>query len=162
MGKAGPARETGPVDSDFDLTAFFPYRMAVLAEQVSQAISQVYLDRFELSRAEWRVLAALGSSGAMAARDIGPYSTLDKMQVSRAVARLEQEGLIQRAEDSSDARAKIISLTAAGHALYHRIVPLAQARETYLLEALAPEERKALRTIMDRLQERAESLIARG
>lgn len=147
---------------DFDLPRFFPYRVAVLAERVSQAISQVYLDRFDLSRAEWRVVAALGCNEKMAAKDIGPYSALDKMQVSRAVARLEQEGLIRRVGDKADGRAKIISLTPAGRTLYQRIVPLALAREAYLLEALEPNEGEILSKAMDRLLARAESLIARG
>lgn len=148
--------------TDFDLLEFFPYRIAVLAERVSEAISQVYRDRYNLSRAEWRVLAALGCNDQMAAKEIGPYSTLEKMQVSRAVARLEQDALIERVEDSADARAKIISLTPAGRALYQRIAPLARAREAYLLDALEPAERELLKTAMDRLLERAESLIERG
>lgn len=159
MRKSAAAESHAP---EFDLLQFFPYRVAVLAERVSQAIAQVYLDRFELSRAEWRVLAALGCNESMAARDIGPYSTLDKMQVSRAVARLEEAGLIRRVEDKEDGRAKIISLTPSGRTLYQRIVPLVQARESYLLDALEPREREVLRSAMDRLLARAEGLVERG
>lgn len=163
--KAKPARRpAGAVanSSKFELAEFFPYRLAVLADRVSQALSQVYLDRFDLSRAEWRVLAALGVQQEMAAKDIGPYSTLDKMQVSRAIARLEEGGLVRREDDTGDGRAKIVCLTPAGRALYNKIVPLARAREAYILEALDPAERDALRRAMERLQQRADSLIERG
>lgn len=148
--------------SRFDLAEFFPYRLAVLADRVSQALSQVYLDRFDLSRAEWRVLAALGGQQRMAAKDIAPYSTLDKMQVSRAIARLEEGALVRREDDAGDGRAKIVCLTPAGRALYNKIVPLARAREAYILEALEPAEREVLLRAMARLQERADSLIERG
>ncbi|HYA71933.1 MAG TPA: helix-turn-helix domain-containing protein, partial [Roseiarcus sp.] len=97
-------------EAPFELTRFFPYRLAVLAERVSLAVSQVYADRFDLTRAEWRVLAALGANREMAAKDVGPYSTLDKMQVSRAVARLERAGRLRREEDAHDRRAKILRL----------------------------------------------------
>lgn len=148
--------------ASFELTAFFPYRLAVMAERVSQAVAQLYADRFEITRAEWRVLAALGVNGAMAARDIAAYSTLDKMQVSRAVARLDEAALITATTDDTDRRAKILALTPAGRALFQKIVPLAQAREAYLLEDLDPQERAALDKAIDKVIARAEGLIARG
>jgi len=146
----------------FDLTGFFPYRLAVLAERVSLAVAGLYADRFDLTRAEWRVIAALGANPTMAAKDIGPYSTLDKMQVSRAVARLEERGLVRREEDTTDRRAKILSLTPAGRALHRKIVPLVRAREDWLLGDLAPAERAAFEAAMTRVLARADGLIERG
>ncbi len=151
----------GHVDG-FDLTRFFPYRLAVLAERVSLAVSQLYADRFDLTRAEWRVLAALGANRTMSAKDIGPYSTLDKMQVSRAVARLEERGLVRREEDASDRRAKILSLTPAGRAMHQKIVPLVRAREDYLLGEMTPEERTLFERAMASVLARADGLIERG
>jgi DNA-binding MarR family transcriptional regulator len=154
-------RGRGGVDG-FDLAGFFPYRLAVLAERVSLAVSQLYADRFDLTRAEWRVIAALGTNRTMSARDIGPYSTLDKMQVSRAVARLEERGLLRREDHASDRRAKILSLTPAGRTLYRRIVPLVRAREDDLLAALEPAERALFERCMRDVLARADGLIARG
>lgn len=146
----------------FALTDFFPYRLAVLAERVSQAVAQLYADRFGITRAEWRVLAALGENTAMAAKDIGAYSTLDKMQVSRAVARLEQAGYITRATDHADRRAKILALAPAGRVLFQKIVPLALAREGFLLEDLDASERAVLEKAMTKVLARAQGLIERG
>ncbi|MFG1347388.1 MarR family transcriptional regulator [Xanthobacter autotrophicus DSM 431] len=146
----------------FALGDFFPYRLAVLAERVSMAVAQLYADRFGISRAEWRVLAALGVNAAMAARDISAYSTLDKMQVSRAVARLEEAGLVTRATDDADRRAKILTLTPAGRALFRKIVPLAKAREEDLLQDLNAEERAVLEQAMDKVLARAQGLVERG
>lgn len=146
----------------FALSGFFPYRLAVLAERVSMAVAQLYADRFEITRAEWRVLAALGVNTAMAAKDISAYSTLDKMQVSRAVARLEEAALITSTPDATDRRAKILTLTPAGRTLFGKIVPLAVAREDYLLGDLDEEERAALDRAMDKVLARAQGLIDRG
>jgi DNA-binding MarR family transcriptional regulator len=146
----------------FELARFFPYRLAVLAERVSQAVAQVYADRFDLTRAEWRILAALAANGEMAAKDLAPYSTLDKMQVSRAVTRLEAAGLVERHEDASDRRAKPLGLTAYGRALFAKVRPLVAAREDYILGALDPAERAALEGILDKIQLRATELIRRG
>jgi DNA-binding MarR family transcriptional regulator len=91
-----------------------------------------------------------------------PDTALDKMQVSRAVARLEKVGLVVRRPDPKDLRAKILSLTSTGSALLGKIVPLVQARERYLLETLTPAERSALESAMKALFERAGALVSRG
>jgi len=145
-----------------ELAQFFPYRLSVLADLVSNAVSQVYADRFDLTRAEWRLLAALGVNRKMVAKDLGPYSALDKMQVSRAVQRLEDAGYIQRHEDTDDRRSKVLQLTAAGRALYQKIWPLVVAREEYILSALEPGERSVLARVMEKVQRRTEELIQRG
>jgi DNA-binding MarR family transcriptional regulator len=153
-------RETS--DSALDLQRFFPYRFAVLAEEVSRTVAQLYADRFDLTRHEWRVLAALGINRQMAAKDIADYSTLDKMSVSRAVAALESKAYLTREEDPADRRNKILRLTPAGRSLYQEIVPLARARERHILEALTAAERTALDVIMKKLLAQARSLRQRG
>jgi len=163
MGDTSERRRSEAVGGEaFELARFFPYRLAVLADRVSQAVAQVYADRFDLTRAEWRILAALAANGQMAAKDLAPYSTLDKMQVSRAVARLEAAGLVERHEDESDRRAKPLVLTAAGRALFVKVRPLVAAREDYILGALDPHERAMLDGILDKIQLRASELIRRG
>jgi len=144
------------------LKDFLPYRLAVLADQVSRTLAQLYADRFDLTRPEWRVLAALAELGPIAAKEISPFSTLDKMAVSRAVAGLEAKGYLTRRDDPQDRRNKTLSMTGRGRALYDRIAPLALAREEYLLEALAPEDRAALDRILSGLLQRALDLERRG
>ena len=107
-----------------NLQNFFPYRLAVLAEAVSRSVAQVYTERFDLTRDEWRVLAALAECGAMKTVDLIAHTTLDKMPVSRAVTRLEGSGLVAREQDPDDRRNHVLRLQPPGQAL----VPL----ETYL------------------------------
>jgi DNA-binding MarR family transcriptional regulator len=110
------------------LNDFLPYRLAVLAEQVSKVAAQIYADRFELTRPEWRVLAALAELGGISATEVSAHSTLDKMSVSRAVTSLESRDLLVRHDDDADRRNKIIDLTPKGRALYQKIVPLILSR----------------------------------
>jgi hypothetical protein len=44
---------------DFNLSAFLPYRLAVLSERASRRLSVVYEKTHGLSVAEWRVLVHL-------------------------------------------------------------------------------------------------------
>jgi len=156
--KTGRHAEEAPIA----LQGFLPYRLAVLAEHVSHTLAQIYADRFDLTRHEWRVLAALADRGPIVARDVAGYITLDKMSVSRAVAGLEANGYLSRHDDPQDRRNKILEMTAAGRALYVRIVPLSRAREEYLLDALSTEDRAALDRILTSLLERSIDLERRG
>lgn len=146
----------------FQLTDFFPYRLAVLSERVSMAVAQLYSYRFDVTRAEWRVLAALAVNNAMTAKEIIAYSTLEKMQVSRAVVSLEEKGHVVRSTDAADRRAQILTLTAAGRALFKKIVPIARARESDLLQDLDADELALLESVMDKILNRAQKLVERG
>ncbi|MFJ3055456.1 MarR family winged helix-turn-helix transcriptional regulator [Herbaspirillum sp. NPDC087042] len=137
------------------LQAFFPYQLAQLAEAVSRSVATVYADRFGLSRDEWRILAALAEEGQMKATDLVPHTSLDKMQVSRALAKLEEAGLILREPSADDARARIVKPTAQLRRLYKKIVPMVEEREAYLLAALSKAEREVLVTAMEKIRQRA-------
>ena len=145
-----------------DLQSFFPYRLAVLSEAVSQSVARVYRERFGLTRDEWRVLAALADCGTVKTARVIEHTTLEKMQVSRAVSRLEEGGLIERQPDPQDGRGWVLRLTAAGRALYKKLVPLVEAREAFLLEALEPQERAVLEAALAKVLERARILAQQG
>ncbi|WP_128924306.1 MarR family winged helix-turn-helix transcriptional regulator [Bradyrhizobium guangxiense] len=146
-------RVTAQDGRELDLQQYFPYRLARLAEQVSLAIAEVYSERFALSRQEWRVLAILGARAEIPTKEIGPLTTLDKMQVSRAVQGLEARGIGSRKHHPDDRRELIVALTPAGRALYRKIVPYALTRETELLSVLTGEEVKVLDRVMHKLSE---------
>jgi len=156
--KRAPGEAPGP---SFDLTRFMPYRLAVLADDVSATIAQVYVDRFDLTRDQWRILAWLGKHAEMQAKEVGRSAGLDKMQMSRALARLEEKKLVSIKPDAQDRRGNILQLTKQGRALYDKITPLVTAREDYLLAALTPDETAALDTIIDKLRRQALALKAR-
>lgn len=145
-----------------DLEQFFPYRLARAAEAVSQALALIYNERFELTRDEWRVLAALAELREAKTTRVLENTSLDKMRVSRAVARLERDELITRAADPDDGRGHLLRLKPAGRALYAKIVPMAQARETYLLDSLSDDERQQFLRTLAVVQERAEQLTRQG
>ena len=145
-----------------DLQSFLPYRLAVVAEEVSRALAAIYADRFELTREEWRVLVWLATEPGMAATELGARANLDKMQVSRAIARMEKDGLLEREQDPDDRRSLKVRLRPAGRALFRKVEPMALAREAFLLEALAPDERAALDRALSKLGERARHLQRQG
>jgi len=149
------------MSSEIHLQRFLPYRLAVLAEQVSRTVAQLYTDRFQLSRAEWRVLAALAEIEEMTANDLAAFSTLDKMAVSRAVAALEARGCLVRHDHPHDRRNKLLRLTEAGKLLCEAIVPHALEGEAFLLSALSEQEQETLNRVIDLLMHKAQDLAGK-
>ena len=123
----------------FQLSAFLPYQLAVAAGRVSKAFSERYRAEFGLSIPEWRVLAHLAGGDAVSVREIHARVDMDKSKVSRAAARLEQAGLIEKRGHAGDRRLLDMRLTAMGQELMARIVPIADAYQEELLARLGAE-----------------------
>jgi DNA-binding MarR family transcriptional regulator len=145
-----------------DLQRFLPYRLSVVTELVSRALAAVYAERFDLTRDEWRVIAQLADVREIKATELGARTSLPKMAVSRAVTRLERDGLITRGPDPQDKRNLVVRLLPPGRALYRRIEPMALARETFLLEGLNDAERSALEGALAKMEARARQLLQQG
>ncbi len=138
------AAQTG---ASIALETFLPYRLNVLASQVSQSLSRVYSRRYGIGVPEWRVLVTLGQFDVMAGKAIGAHSHMHKTKVSRAVALLEKRKLVGRRTNPSDMREVLFSLTPAGRAMYDEAAPIALRFVERLMEALSAEDTAALERI---------------
>jgi DNA-binding MarR family transcriptional regulator len=140
------------------LEEFLPYRLVMLAEQVSQSLSRLYSERYGITNPEWRTLAALGQFGTMTSTEIGRHSRMHKTKVSRAVAELEKKHLIARKTSRADMRVAHLSLTAEGEDVYRQLVPLALQFGDRLAGGLSDEETALLERVLASLMERSESI----
>jgi DNA-binding MarR family transcriptional regulator len=141
--------------SELALERFLPYRLSVLTNRISTAIARVYAKRFDLTVPEWRVMAVLGRFGAMSANAVCDRTAMDKVRVSRAVARLAASGRLARRIDTADRRRSVLALTEEGRAVYDEIGPLALAVEARLLMPLDAADRAALDRLLAMLEARA-------
>ncbi|MFN7183590.1 MAG: MarR family winged helix-turn-helix transcriptional regulator [Thermomonas haemolytica] len=142
------------------LERFLPYRLSVLSNRLSGAIAREYSQRFDLGVTEWRVMAILGRTPDLSANQVAQRSAMDKVAVSRAVARLLASGRIEREFDEDDRRRSVLRLSDAGYAIYDAVVPLALGFEQQVLGELTADERALLFRLLDQLDElelRAES-----
>ena len=139
-----------------DLEHFLPYRLDILAESVSRSLSRIYKDKYGLGVPEWRVLAHLGQYAPITAKAIGLHSRMHKTKVSRAVAALEELGLLARSGSAEDRREELLSLTAKGKAAYEDLAPKAADFARHLLDDLSATERRVLEHSIDRLLTRLE------
>ncbi|RMD90321.1 MAG: MarR family transcriptional regulator [Alphaproteobacteria bacterium] len=134
------------------LPGFLPYRLATLSNRISRTIARLYSERFDLSIPEWRCMAILGETPDISATEVAERGALDKVAVSRAIARLRAKGRVERHIAPDDRRRSVLALSAAGEKIYREIVPLALAYEEALLKRLSDEERATLDRILRRLE----------
>lgn len=140
------------------LEDFLPYRLSILSNRVSSAIARRYAETFNLTIPEWRVIAVLGRTPGLTAKEVAEATEMDKVAVSRAVSRLTAARRVTAAEDADDARRQRLTLTAAGATLHAKIAPLALETEQKLLSSLDPRERAELDRLVARLSKAASLL----
>lgn len=133
------------------LEDFLPYRLSILSNRVSRAIAARYARAFDLTIPEWRIIAVLGRRPGLTAKEVAEATEMDKVAVSRAVAKLVESKRVVARADREDARRQILSLTSQGESVHARIAPLALASEQKLLSTLNNDERKQLDALIDRL-----------
>ena len=141
-----------------DLDRFLPYQVSLLAARLSAALSRVYAERFGISIPEWRVIAHLSQHRKVSVREVQARVGMDKSKVSRAAARLETAGLVEKRVNPGDRRLVELSLTRKGRRLFAEIAPLALAFEADLVAALPPAEAEALRSAVAALLARTEGV----
>jgi len=136
------------------LNQFIPYRVVSLGKQISDSLAKIYSEEFDLSVAEWRILASLAELPAQTARDIGTLTGMDKVKMSRAVKLLDEKDCLLKQKNAKDKRASYLTLSARGIDLYKAIAPQALAWEQELISVLQPDEHKVFMAVMDKLQAR--------
>ncbi|MSR15205.1 MAG: MarR family transcriptional regulator [Gammaproteobacteria bacterium] len=138
--------------SALDLSQFLPYRLSVLANKMSAQLATVYAERFNISIPEWRVIAVLGQFDGVSADFVGGKTEMDRVTVSRAVAKLLKKRYIKRRFQISDRRCSVLSLAAAGKHVYADVVPLAKQYEDALTVVFDPTTFAQFNAGIDRLQ----------
>jgi DNA-binding MarR family transcriptional regulator len=140
-----------PDHAPIELEHFLPYRLSILSNTVSQAIADDYQKRYDLSVTEWRVMAVLARFDGLSAREVAERTAMDKVAVSRALARLVEAGRVNRGTHDGDKRRSVLSLSEIGWQVHDEVAPMARAREREVLAKLDEEEQAWLTRILDKL-----------
>lgn len=151
--RAAPDDDGGSAHEILELERFLPYRLSVVSNHISQTIANAYAERFGISITEWRVLAVLGRYPELSANGVAERTAMDKVAVSRAVARLLKTGMIERETHDSDRRRSVLRLSAAGYRVYDQVAPMALDYERRLLAGFSDAERATLAELLERLDE---------
>ena len=124
----------------FDLQKFLPFQVRLFHSDVISALLLLYQPKYGMTSAEWFTLLAIGPEDKLSSQEIVVNADMDKASISRALERMRQYGWIEISANTADGRSKLISLSAAGRAIYFDLTPKALQIEDKLLKDVSEEE----------------------
>lgn len=128
-----------------------PHRLLLLARMMDRATMQQLQENFALTLAEWRVLAFICSVGPASAADIGGAFDSDRAEVSRAVKRLVEAGLVERNSNEHNRKRQIISVLPEGQALFERARKMRGDYFAAILQDITEAERDLLNEALSKI-----------
>lgn len=152
--RATPAA-AGKKPARLSLQEFIPYKLAVVANRLSQSVGALFEQRYGILIPEWRILMALHSCGPLAPNELVEQTSMDKGRVSRAQRRLAELDLVTVRDDPRDGRRLVLFLTRKGTGMCASIVPRAYQTEEWFLSALTQREREVFNKALTRLLARS-------
>ena len=127
------------------------FRLIVLYKLISRQASRFLGKEFNLSMAEWWILAQLGEHSPRTLRQLAEITFADKAQLSRAGTSLLEKGYVSREPDPKDARSVLFSITPEGLAVKDAVKPTRREFNRQLIERLSDEEYQALDSALQSL-----------
>ena len=129
--------------------------LRAIYERVSAELAGVLTKECGLTINEFEILVFLNEAGDRRLRlgDLSEAVNLSQPALSRLVMRLEQQGVIGRADAEDDRRAVCISLTDRGAALLERAEPIQrEVMERLLSSKMTTAEQAALIAVFQRME----------
>lgn len=123
-------------------------RLHHLLMDLFRTVGLVLMDRAApgqpVSLSQLFAIHELDHGAGMSQRELAERLGLEKSTVSRLVADLEADGLIERERDPANRRLYRLEITDAGRRLHSDIASSVNARYRRWTEAMTPEEREGL------------------
>jgi MarR family 2-MHQ and catechol resistance regulon transcriptional repressor len=139
-----------------DTSGVHVWLVLMKAHKALAAISTADVARSGLCMSDFEILELLLNKGPMPVNTLGDKVFLTSGSSTAAVDRLEKRGLVRRAADANDRRARIVHLTTAGRKLISSIfVEHARVMER-AAHALTPAERATLLSLLKKLGKTAD------
>jgi DNA-binding MarR family transcriptional regulator len=149
-----------PQGANLEVEDFLSMRFANISALLHRNVTKQYLAQHDIGLPEWRVITMLVRYGSVTTRELRQASGMDKGQMSRALRELEKRKLLERDADATHELRQVLRISAAGNALYRRIMPDARKSQAALLGHLTLAERKALDSALRKLKALAEEAPA--
>lgn len=111
----------------------------------------------ELSPSQTAALSTVERHGPLTPSEVAARERVQRPTATRVLARLEEQGLIERTPDPEDRRSSLVTATDAGRALLAELRTRKTAFLAHRIEALGPDDRATL----ERAAQILEGMISR-
>lgn len=136
----------------FDLYESAGFLLINTAFQVKQNLTTLFQSHgYEITIDQFAVLTALHNQDRITQKLLCEKTCKTESNLTRILGGMEKKGLLKR-QVGTDARSRIVCLTAASRTLYQELLPLATAYNRQILEAFSVEEQKTLTEMILRVR----------
>lgn len=123
----------------------------------SRALIEATLREHGVGPTQWYVLHQLANVGPTMQRELGLALKIERATMSGVVSTLVRKGLVAQAPDAADQRQRILSITAAGRALWNELPDPVALATSVSFDGVDPADlavaRRVLKAATDRLLE---------
>lgn len=141
------------------LDELFLFRVTRLLATAGAPVIRWCEGRHNITRREWRLIAALAHQGPMLSSELADRVHLERGPTSKAVTDLVHKKLATRTPRPGDRRSVEITLTQEGLDIYNDLFPEVTRLNRRLLEGLTEQELDQLDSFFERLQRNAEFIV---
>jgi MarR family transcriptional regulator for hemolysin len=134
-------------------------RQLNFAAKAARSYLEQHLAAAGSSFAVWTALFALKARGPLIQRELAEMLNVEGPTLTRHLARMEAEGLIERRRTSADRRAAIVHLTDKGEEMYARLSGIVGASGDVVLKGFSPQEIEEFVGYLGRVIENVESAV---
>ena len=126
----------------------------LLAEcmQSFEKLSDTTIRQFELTHAQFDIIATLGNTQGMSCKELGAKTLITKGTLTGVIDRLEGKNLLCRVTCTEDRRRSYVRLTPDGEDVFARIFPLVLAQGRQCFASYSNEDFSALEQQLTRLK----------
>lgn len=129
----------------FDLEKYLPFLIVRAAARLEAASDALFVQKFNINRRAWRVLAALVVEDGQGVTALAQATATEMSTLSRLIDSMELQGLVEKRREKPKMRSVQVHLTTAGSALFEAIEP--SSVEMGRILTLGLSERDARTTI---------------
>jgi len=128
-------------------------RALVRAYQAFSADSEAHIRQFDLTPAQFDVIATLGNTNGMSMGEIGEKTLITKGTLTGVIDRLIHKQLVNREVPADSRRNVIVQLTPQGQKVFEESFPAHIAHLKKRFEQLEASELEALTVLLDQLRQ---------
>lgn len=145
-------------DVDYEVLMRRPGFLVRRLHQIHLALFAEECGAFGVTPVQYSIMTAIDRQPGLDQASLGEQVGIDRATMADVLGRLETRGVVARRRSCTDARMKLVSLTASGRRLLARIDPHARRAHERTIEALPPNQRAAFIESLTRLVEAGHAL----
>lgn len=132
-------------------TGVYVWLVLMKAHQALQKRAELSIEEAGMCFTDFRILEILLHKGPLPVNTVGARTNLTSGSATTAIDRLEIKGLVKRANNEEDRRARIVHLTEPGEKLIEKVFAKHAKAMEKLAECLSVRERNDLIALLKKL-----------